>query len=463
MVTLKDIAERAGVSMMTVSRVMNSKEGKVSEKTASRIRSLADEMGYIPNSSARSLAAKSSQIIAVILRDSNTFHPLSDPYNASFLGFITREIQKRGFYVMIHFVQDFSDITFSSSFLECRGCHFPWSIYEEIQKIQNRNKIPLVFIDSYSNVRQLINIGIDDYKGGQLAAEYFLKNGHKTLGFVGPFTKTGGVISKRYQGFSDTLLAHQITLFDKHVYDLEHMDPQDIIDSISHDSCPPTGLFVFSDETALQLINIASNKGWDIPSRLSFIGFDDLPSFCTFLTSLRPFIRIFSVRQKPVVIFFSNTLQHLTSQVRTSRLMSDLSNEIPYAGFHSQQTPGLFRKLSPFASIDTISGPNSLHARSVFSFIPPLPMITRTPVSFTNSYSNFSILILVVGPTDTIRIVIFQWTDDRSCMEDCVVSYIYRKRTSSYFSICNKSGVSVLCKITKRWRSLYTLCMLLCF
>ena len=48
MVTLKDIAERAGVSMMTVSRVMNSKEGKVSEKTASRIRSLADEMGYIP-------------------------------------------------------------------------------------------------------------------------------------------------------------------------------------------------------------------------------------------------------------------------------------------------------------------------------------------------------------------------------------------------------------------------------
>lgn len=53
MVTLKDIAERAGVSMMTVSRVMNGKEGKVSEKTAERIRTLADEMGYIPNSSAR--------------------------------------------------------------------------------------------------------------------------------------------------------------------------------------------------------------------------------------------------------------------------------------------------------------------------------------------------------------------------------------------------------------------------
>ena len=46
--------------------------------------------------------------------------------------------------------------------------------------------------------------------------------------------------------------------------------------------------------------------------------------------------------------------------------------------------------------------PNSLQARSVFSFIPPLPMMTRTPVSFTNSYSNFSMRMLVVGPTETI-------------------------------------------------------------
>ena len=45
---------------------------------------------------------------------------------------------------------------------------------------------------------------------------------------------------------------------------------------------------------------------------------------------------------------------------------------------------------------------NSLQARSVFSFIPPFPMITLTPVCFTNSYSNFSIRILVVGPTETI-------------------------------------------------------------
>lgn len=112
MVTLKDIAAQAGVSMMTVSRVMNGNSGKVSEKTADKIRTIAKDMGYIPNSSARSLAARSSRIIAVVFRDVPDYNPLGDPYSSTFLGLILKEIQKRGYYVMVHFAQDFSDITF---------------------------------------------------------------------------------------------------------------------------------------------------------------------------------------------------------------------------------------------------------------------------------------------------------------------------------------------------------------
>ena len=60
MATLKDIAREAGVSMMTVSRALNGDGSRVSGPTAARIRSIAEEMGYIPNSSARSLAARAS-------------------------------------------------------------------------------------------------------------------------------------------------------------------------------------------------------------------------------------------------------------------------------------------------------------------------------------------------------------------------------------------------------------------
>ena len=57
MVTLKDIAEKAGVSSMTVSRALNGKSKDISQKTAEKIKKIAEEMGYIPNSSAKALAS----------------------------------------------------------------------------------------------------------------------------------------------------------------------------------------------------------------------------------------------------------------------------------------------------------------------------------------------------------------------------------------------------------------------
>ena len=67
MVTLKDIAKEAGVSVMTVSRVINGKTDKVSAETAERIDRIRKEMGYVPNLSARNLAAKTSNIISIII------------------------------------------------------------------------------------------------------------------------------------------------------------------------------------------------------------------------------------------------------------------------------------------------------------------------------------------------------------------------------------------------------------
>lgn len=294
MATLKDIAERAGVSMMTVSRAMNGNQGKVSEKTAARIRSIAEELNYIPNSSARSLAARSSKIIAAILRDSPPHNPLADPYSSAFLGFITKEIQKRGYYVMIHLVQDFSHVTFNLHSWNAEGAVFLGVFDDEARQIQKGNHIPLVFIDSYSSVRQLINVGIDDYKGGELAAEYFLKKGHKNLGFAGPFARANGVISRRYRGFADRLETEKISVDPRHVYDLEKMDPDGLIGSILEDPDPPTGIFAFSDEFAVQLCGIAGQKGLSVPDCLSVIGFDDLPISRTLpaaLTTIRQDVR----------------------------------------------------------------------------------------------------------------------------------------------------------------------------
>ena len=87
MVTLKDIAKKAGVSAMTVSRALNGKMKDISPQTAEKIRKIAEEMGYIPNSSARALASHSSKLVAVMLPDkTDSPNPLMDSYNSYFCG-----------------------------------------------------------------------------------------------------------------------------------------------------------------------------------------------------------------------------------------------------------------------------------------------------------------------------------------------------------------------------------------
>ena len=87
--TLKDIAEKAGVSMMTVSNVINKKTNRVSPQTAARINAIIKESGYVPNLSARSLTNRKTNIIGVII----TWHEpepeinfLENPYMSSMVG-----------------------------------------------------------------------------------------------------------------------------------------------------------------------------------------------------------------------------------------------------------------------------------------------------------------------------------------------------------------------------------------
>ncbi len=277
MVTLKDIAEKAGVSSMTVSRVMNGKTGAVSQKTSERIKKIAQELGYVPNSSARALASRSSRLIAALLQEyDEDSNPLEDSYMSCFLGELALQIKKEGYDLMLHYVKDYSEITYSLKSWNVAGAVFIGMFDESIRKLQEDNHIPLIFTDSYSSIRSITNVGIDDYRGGELAAKYFLENGHKNLAFYGPEVLDNGVVMHRLRGFVTVLREAGVSLPPENFMDLDVKDLGGTLKKLCSGENPVTGIFTTADNCAYQIYSAAYRMGIRIPGDLSVIGFDDL-------------------------------------------------------------------------------------------------------------------------------------------------------------------------------------------
>lgn len=280
MVTLKDIAEEAHVSLMTVSNVVNGKYGKVSKEKLKEIQAILEKHHYIQNASARSLAKANSNIIAIILRSVGNENSLSSPHNSRLVGAIVQHIQQMGYYAMINLVEDCESIAKSIRTWKVQAAIFLGMFDDEIEQIYAISGIPMVFIDSYSTMRQLSNVGIDDYKGGQLAAAYLIQKGHRHIAFVSPPSHDNGVVQHRLQGFTNMLHRYDLELEKKHQFSvISDDDPQMIRETVQQLVAirkEITAVFVTSDGLAASLMSGLHANGIRIPEDISVIGFDNM-------------------------------------------------------------------------------------------------------------------------------------------------------------------------------------------
>ena len=265
---------------MTVSNVVNGNLSKVSKENAQRIREIIERRGYVPNASARSLAKNRANIIAIILRGAENENTLENPHNAALVGTIIQKIQKRGYYTMVNMMKCREDITQSLRTWNVDGAVFLGMFDDEIEEMCAASDIPMVFLDSYSSVRQLSNVGIDDYKGGRLAARHLIACGHRSIAFVSPPVLRTGVVQHRFAGFCDELEQHGISFRSEHQFVLESdVRPEDTMElgrRLAQLREKFSAVFVTSDQIASYLIQGMRSTGIRIPDDMSIIGFDDL-------------------------------------------------------------------------------------------------------------------------------------------------------------------------------------------
>lgn len=217
MVTIREIAEKSGVSIATVSNIINNK-GKASPETVERVRKVIEEMNYVPNAVARNLKSKRSKSIGVIVEDMTIF---SIP---DILDGITDYCDRHNyqvFLVNLRLFMNYNDTYYNKNFyyekvhkeilklvnLQVEGIIYVSAHEREIPVFPEDMNLPAVMAYGYSKRNDIPSVVVDDRNGMSQITECVMKAGHKKIGLI-----TGKRDSMHAQarliGFEETLFRH---------------------------------------------------------------------------------------------------------------------------------------------------------------------------------------------------------------------------------------------------------------
>lgn len=284
MVTIKQIAERAGVSTATVSNVIHGKSKKVSAETVQRIRELIDEMGYVQEK--RQLVSRdhSSKLVAVIIHYHHGFENsvLADPFYGIITGSIEEELRRKGYYMMLYASPDADDIFKMLMTWDVDGVVAVSFSVEDCKKIYNLIRKPMISIDAYGDSNDpspVPDVGLDDEGGGYLMARHLLELGYENIFMAG--VENFGIDHRRWLG-AQRVVDTPIFQGDKVKMEfIELGSTQQDRESRYRDIArqipfkKKTAVFFTSDSLAMEAISYWAEWGVRVPQDVGVAGFDN--------------------------------------------------------------------------------------------------------------------------------------------------------------------------------------------
>jgi LacI family transcriptional regulator len=278
-VNIKDIARIAGVSVSTVSLVLNNHPG-VSTETRLRVQSIADKLNYVPNSIARSLVTRRTKNIGLIVAD------IAEVYFGTLAKIIQNAVNREGYNIVIVNSEYKKDK--ECSCLDALISHNVDGIImvpkgtHNIEKIKNIKK-PLVFLDNYIKDIDVSRVRVDNEKAGYNATQHLIKLGHRSIACI---TGPEGFISSddRVVGFNRALKEAGIEGND---FFLKYTDWTveggfQAMEEILTLKTNPTAVFVTGDTCAIGVFEALYKEGFKVPDDVAIVGFDDM-KFSPFL------------------------------------------------------------------------------------------------------------------------------------------------------------------------------------
>jgi len=276
--TIYDVAEISGVSISTISRVLNSPD-KVNTKTRERVMSAIDQLGFIPSAEARARAIRSTKRIAVLTPYFTA--PSFVQRLRGVAGVLSRARCELVIYTVDSVEHSQAHIASIPIMQSLDGLIIMSLAVEEKDARRLRdNGIETVLIESWH--AQLNCICIDDVRGGMLAAEHLIDRGHTRIGFIGdiepPERYAIHPVKSRLIGFRGALKEAGLRLPRGYVVRAAYTPagPQQAARALLGLSRPPTAVFAASDIQAVGIMKVARQAGLRIPEDLAIVGFDDI-------------------------------------------------------------------------------------------------------------------------------------------------------------------------------------------
>lgn len=275
MVTIADVAKAAGVSVATVSRVMNG-SGLVTDATAQVVRETIERLGYVPNLQARNLRRNESRNVLVLLPN------ITNPYYSNVFSGINERAMELGYtpYLCSTDADNFEHILQETiSQKRADGAILMQIGYREEWLQKYSKAFPVVQCCEYTDFGNIPHVSVDNYQAGYEATEYLAGLGYQKIGMISADNENVSTI-QRARGFRDAMKEAGLAYEEQYITctdgDYSYAGSLEAAKKLLSREDRPQALFCISDAIALAAVVAAKELGLRVPEDLSIVGFDDV-------------------------------------------------------------------------------------------------------------------------------------------------------------------------------------------
>ena len=328
-VTIQDVARAAGVSVSTVSRVLNGKVDVASE-TQDRVLSVIDELGYTTNLAARSMRSFKNYLVGLIMPD------IAYPYAIEIMKGINQAIAESEFDLIVYTTGDvkkFGRAMHEKKYVSLLNNSITDGLVIVAPVVgEFATEAPIVSIDPVMSNPNYPAVHATNYQGVVDGMEYLLSLGHRRIGFITGRPELESS-NRRLNGYRDSLKKAGIPIDEQLIAagDYTTETGAKCARKLLSLENPPTAIFASNDQAAMGVIQTAGEMGLRIPEDLSVIGFDNIPeSKYLGLTTVDQFIAQmgYVAMQMLIKLINGHPLEETTYKMKTKLVIRSLCQAV---------------------------------------------------------------------------------------------------------------------------------------